>query len=159
MTAMEQEQPKKKSRKTVAAELEAEGFATTADAPEVMTPPLHVVEEPRAKPGDPDYDWQSEYPDEEIYVYTVPQDARKSPQGKQSPPGLTIGLAKITEDRAPNPGEMQEADERGGFAPMWVFIRAVSSPSSLRLQKLLRPAEYNAMLRGWADFAGIELSE
>ena len=61
----------------------------------------------------PDFDWQDEYPGEEVYVYTVPETAVMSPQGKQSPPGLTIGLARLTEDRAPNPGEMREADERG----------------------------------------------
>jgi len=122
-------------------------------------PPLHVVMEDRPKPGDPDFDWHEEYPDEEIYVYTVPSTAKKSPAGKQSPIGMTIGLAKLTEDRAPNPGEMQDAYEAGGFAPMWLFIGGVSSPASRKLQKLLRPAEYNEMLRGWAKFAGIELSE
>lgn len=120
---------------------------------------LHVVEPLKLEPGSADFDWQTEYPDEEVYVYTVPEDAKKSPMGKQSPPGLTIGLARLNEDRAPNPGEMQEADERGGFAPMWLFIKCVSSPNSLRLQKQLRPVEYNDMLRGWAKFAGIELSE
>ena len=144
MTAMEQETPKKKASKKDEAQPE---------------PVLHVVEKPKPKPGDKDFDWQTEYPGEDVYVYTVPESAVKSPLGKQSPPGLTIGLAKITEDRAPNPGEMREADSRGGFAPMWLFIESVSSPASLQLQKQLRPAEYNNMLREWAAFAGIELSE
>jgi hypothetical protein len=73
--------------------------------------------------------------------------------------GATIGLCKLTEDRAPNPGEMRDAYNAGGFAPMWLFIEAVSSPASLQLQKQLRPTEYNAMLRAWAEFAGIELGE
>ena len=122
---------------------------------------LHVVEEPKPepKPGDPDFDWQAEYPDEQVWVYTVPETAKKSPTGKQSPPGLTIGMARLTEDRAPNPGEMEEAYEIGGFKPMWLFLSCVSSPDAKKLQKLLRPTEYNAMLRGWAKFAGIELSE
>ena len=146
MTAMEQEPSKKKAAKKAVAQPE---------------PALHVVEPPKSqsKPGDPDFDWQQEYPGEDVYVYTVPDTAIKSPLGKQSPIGLTIGLAKITEDRAPNPGEMREADERGGFAPMWLFIKSVSSPASLRLQNELRPPEYNDMLRCWAAFAGIELSE
>jgi hypothetical protein len=129
-------------------------LASDPDAP----PPLHVVG-PQPKPGDADFDWQTEYPDELFYVYTVPETAKKSPQGRQSPIGLTIGLAGLSEDRAPNPGEMQEADERGGFAPMWLFLRCVTSPTAMKLTKLLRPTEYNEMLRGWADFAGIELSE
>ena len=50
---------------------------------------LHVVEEPKPKPepGSPDFDWQAEYPGEEVFVYTVPASARRSPGGKQSPPG------------------------------------------------------------------------
>jgi len=151
MTAMA-EAPKKKAGKKAAEQLELD-----------VIPPLHAVEDepskPKPNPGDPDFDWQTEYPDEEIYVYTVPKTARKTPAGKQSPPGMTIGMAKLTEDRAPNPGEMEEAYEAGGFAPMWLFLREVSSPDARRLQKMLRPPEYNQMLRGWAKFAGIELSE
>lgn len=130
-------------------------LADDPDAP----PPLHVVEptKPKPKPGDPEFDWQAEYPGEEVYIYTVPETAKISPQGKQSPVGLTIGLAKLSEDRAPNPGEMEEAYEAGGFAPMWLFLRYVSSPAAMEVRKLLRPFEYNEMLRGWADFAGIEL--
>ena len=65
---------------------------------------LHVVEEPKPKPkpGEKGFDWQTEYPGEDVYVYTVPE-------GTKSPAGLTVGLAKITEDRAPNPGAMREA--------------------------------------------------
>jgi hypothetical protein len=176
MTAMEQK--KKSGKKTTVETLDNGAVVITAEPErpfedavsrafpvtdeEKESAKLHVVEEPakpKAKPGDPGFDWQEEYPGEEIYVYTVPQDAKKSPAGKQSPPGLTIGLCRLTEDRAPNPGEMQDAYEAGGFAPMWLFIAEVSSPASRKLQKLLRPAEYNEMLRGWAKFAGIELSE
>lgn len=149
MEPMEEERPKKKTRKA------AEPLHTTLDAA------LHVVEEPKPtpKPGEKDFDWQAEYPGEKIYIYTVPDTAKKSVSGKQSPIGLTIGLAALTEDRAPNPGEMKEAEEIGGFKPMWVFIDCVTSPAAERLMKQLRPAEYNDLLRGWAKFAGIELSE
>lgn len=134
MTAMAEEQPKKKASKKVAA-------------------PLHVIKpEPQPKPGEPGFDWQAEYPGEEVYIYTVPE-------GTKSPAGLTIGLAKITEDRAPNPGRMRRAQREGGFSPMWLFIECVSSPASLMVQEELRPPEYNDMLRGWSEFAGIELSE
>ena len=152
MTAMAETPKKKSGKKAEQLELSLE---------EGSTPPLHVVMEdrPKLQPGDKDFDWQEEYPGEEIYVYTVPQTAKKSASGKQSPPGMTIGMAKLTEDRAPNPGEMEDAYETGGFAPMWLFLREVSSPAARRLQKKLRPAEYNEMLRGWAKFAGIELSE
>lgn len=148
MSPMEEERPKKKASKKAEAAL-----STT------VAEPLHVVMGPKPKPGDKDFDWQAEYPGEEVYVYTVPPTAKASPSGKQSPVGLTIGLAKLTEDRAPNPGEMEEAYDKGGFAPMWLFLKYVSTPAAQELRKQLRPAEYNEMLRGWADFAGIELGE
>jgi hypothetical protein len=148
---------KKEVEQTVAEFLEDHTLEEAAAVVEAEAK-LHVVK-PKPKPGDADFDWAAEYPDEDVYVYTVPADAKKTPGGKQSPVGLTIGLCRLTEDRAPNPGEMRDAYNAGGFAPMWLFIEAVSSPSSLRLQKLLRPNEYNDMLRGWAEFAGIELGE
>lgn len=152
---------KQKKNMPVAEFLKDHTLEEAVEAVDEEVAKLHVVEEPEHKsvPGDPDFDWQTQYPGEEFYVYTVPETAKKSINGKQSPIGLTIGLAKITEDRAPNPGEMQDADERGGFAPMWLFLTCVASPSAMKLTKLLRPAEYNEMLRGWAKFAGIELSE
>jgi hypothetical protein len=148
MTAMEQ-QPKKKASKKAMSSVERMVETDKLD----KDPTLYVVMEPKKpKPGEKGFDWQAEYPGEEIYVYTVPE-------GTKSPAGLTIGLAKIIEDRVPNPGEMREAYEVGGLAPMWLFIKHVSSPASLKVQNQLRTPEYNEMLRGWAEFAGIELSE
>jgi hypothetical protein len=150
MTVMEQ--PKKKPGKK--AEMSSTERMVAANTPPLHTTidaALHVVK-PEPKPGDKDFDWQTEYPGEDVYVYTVPE-------GTRSPAGLTIGLGKLTEDRAPNPGMMREAYEDGGFAPMWLFVKCVSSPASLKVQNQLRPPEYNEMLRGWAKFAGIELSE
>jgi hypothetical protein len=135
MTAMETEeqQPKKKAAKK---------------APE--TPADNVVEmpsKPKPKPGAKDFDWKTEYPDEDdVYVYTAPG-------------GLTIGMTKLGPKRKPKPGLLRRLHREGGMSVMWYFLELASSPASLVLQEELDEEEYTAMLRGWAEFAGIELSE
>jgi hypothetical protein len=119
-----------------------------ADDPDAP-PPLHVVEKPkpRPKPGTPEFDWAAEYPGEECYVYT-------------SSDGLTIGLTKLNPtNRKPKPGKLRRLHREGGLSVMWYFIELVSTPESLAVQEELEEEDYTAMLRGWADFAGIELSE
>ena len=51
--------------------------------------------EPPAKPGDKGFDWQSEYPGEDVFVYT-------------SSEGVTVGLARMSSERAPGPGRQRE---------------------------------------------------
>lgn len=129
----------------------------TKKKPAKKTPDLKALEggvpsepkppKPKAKPGEKDFDWHTEYPDEDdVYVYT-------------SPSGLTIGLTTLGPKRKPKPGLLRRLHREGGMSVMWYFLELASSPASLRLQEELEEAEYTAMLRGWADFAGIELSE
>jgi hypothetical protein len=105
-------------------------------------PPLKVVK----KPGEKDYDWQAEYPGEEVYVFTASD-------------GLTIGMTKMGPNRKPKPGRLRRLHREGGMSVMWYFLELVSSPSSLILQEELEEEDYTALLKGWADFAGIELGE
>lgn len=136
MTAMEQEPKKKATKKAATAESAAE-------------PALHVVEtlKPDAKPGQFGFDWQTEYPGEEIWVYTTIDEK------------LTIGLAKLGPNRKPKPGLLRRLHREGGMSVMWYFLELASSDTSLRLQEELDDADYNKMLRGWCEFTGIELSE
>jgi hypothetical protein len=131
--------PKKKApKKAASATVEA---TTTADGPV-----LHVVK-PAIKPGAKGFDWQAEYPGEDLYVYTVPES------------GLTIGLTRLGPNRKPKPGLLRRLHREGGMSVMWYFIELASSPASLKVQEELEEEDYTAMLRGWAEFAGIELSE
>jgi hypothetical protein len=110
---------------------------------------LHVVEppKPKPKPGAADYDWQLEYPGEEVFVFT-------------SSEGLTIGLTKLNATtRKPKPGKLRTYHREGGLSVMWYFIELVSTPTSLKVQEELEDEEYTTMLRQWAGWAGIELSE
>ena len=114
---------------------------------EVPVIPLKMVKSNGAKPGAADYDWQDEYPGEEVYTFT-------------SDGGLTIGLTKLNATtRKPKPGKLRTYHREGGMSVMWYFIELVSSKNSLKLQEELEEDDYTKMLRGWADFAGIELSE
>ena len=152
MTAMEQEPKKKRASKKAEAIAEYLDGDTTPeeavaafddDEPPVI--PLHVVKS--AKPGAANYDWQDEYPGEEVYVFT-------------SEGGLTIGLTKLNATtRKPKPGKLRTYHREGGMSVMWYFIELVSSATSLKLQEELEDDDYTKMLRGWAEFAGIELSE
>lgn len=102
---------------------------------------------PKVKPGHEDFDWKTEYPDEDdVYVFT-------------SSEGLTIGLAKLGPKRKPKPGLLRRLHREGGMSVMWYFIELASSDASLKLQEELEEQDYTSMLRGWAEFAGIELSE
>jgi hypothetical protein len=128
---------------------------TAAEAPKkkaakkvVDAPPLQVVEppKPKPKPGEPEYNWQLEYPGEDVFVFA-------------SSDGLHIGMTKLGPTRKPKPGRLRTLHREGGMSVMWYFIELVSSPASLRLQEELDEEDYTAMLRAWAEFAGIELSE
>jgi hypothetical protein len=144
---------KKKVEKVVEEYLESDMTAEEAvaaidqklDETRSIPIPLKVVK-PAAKPGSADFDWQEEYPGEEVYIYT-------------SPDGLTIGLTKLGPNRKPKPGVLRRLHREGGMSVMWYFIELASTPASLKLQEELEEEEYTKMLRGWAEFAGIELSE
>jgi hypothetical protein len=112
---------------------------------EAVAAPLQVVK-PRGKPGEKDFDWQTEYPGEEVYVFTASD-------------GLTVGMTKLGPDRKPKPGRLRREHRAGGMSVMWYFLELVSSPNSLALQEELDEDDYTKMLRGWADFAGIDLGE
>ena len=102
---------------------------------------------PKVKPGHKDYDWKAEYPDDDdVYVFTSSQ-------------GLTIGMAQLGPKRKPKPGKLRRLHREGGMSVMWYFIELASSDASLELQEELEEEDYTNMLRGWAEFAGIELSE
>ncbi|OBJ52432.1 hypothetical protein [Mycobacterium asiaticum] len=102
----------------------------------------------KSKPGDKDFDWQSEYPGEEVFVFTASD-------------GVTIGLTKLGPKRRPKPGKLALLDEEqgAGIKVLWYFLKLASSDASRALQAELEEEDYAAMSRQWAEFAGIELGE
>ncbi|WP_136246191.1 hypothetical protein [Mycobacterium intracellulare] len=102
---------------------------------------------PKPKPGDADFDWQSEYPGEELFVFTASN-------------GLTVGLTKLGPNRRPKPGKLALLDEQNdGIKVLWYFLKLASSDASRQVQAELDEEDYAAMCRQWADFAGLELGE
>lgn len=101
----------------------------------------------KPKAGAKDFDWQTEYPGEDVFVYT-------------SPVGTTIGLAKLGPQRRPKPGKLALLDEEGnGVKVLWYFLKVASSDTSRLLQADLDEDDYADMCRQWAKFAGVELGE
>lgn len=101
----------------------------------------------KPKPGDADFDWQSEYPGEEVFVFTAST-------------GLTVGLTKLGPNRRPKPGKLALLDEQNdGIKVLWYFLKLASSDASRQVQAELEEEDYAAMCRQWAEFAGIELGE
>jgi hypothetical protein len=103
---------------------------------------------PKPKPGAPDFDWQAEYPGEELFVFTAED-------------GTTVGLTKLGPKRRPKPGRLAllEDEKGGGVKVLWYFLKLASSDASREVQAELEEEDYAAMCRQWAEFAGIELGE
>jgi len=130
---------KKAATKKAAAALEAE--------PAVLHVVASAKSKPTPKPGAPDFDWRTEYPGEDdVFVFTAAS-------------GRTIGMVKLTPARKPKPGVLRRLHREGGMSVMWYFVELASSPAALRVQEELDEEEYTTLLRAWAEFAGIELSE
>lgn len=102
---------------------------------------------PKPKPGDPDFQWEKEYPGEEVFVFTASD-------------GTTVGLTKLGPKRRPKPGKLALLDEQNdGIKVLWYFLKLASSDASRQVQAELEEKDYAAMSREWAAFAGIELGE
>lgn len=117
------------------------------DADTVDAPPAAAPSRPKAKPGEKGFDWQSEYPGEEVFVFTASS-------------GLTVGLTKLGPNRRPKPGKLALLDEQNdGIKVLWYFLKLASSDASRQVQAELEEEDYAEMCRQWAEFAGIELGE
>lgn len=103
---------------------------------------------PKPKPGDAKFDWATEYPGEELYVFTASD-------------GTTVGLTKLGPKRRPKPGKLALLEDElgGGVKVLWYFLKLASSDVSRQVQAELEEEDYAAMCRQWAEFAGIELGE
>lgn len=117
-------------------------------ADDAVDAPTAAPSRPKPKPGEKGFDWQSEYPGEEVFVFTAST-------------GLTIGLTKLGPNRRPKPGKLAllEDEEARGIKTLWYFLKLASSDASRQLQAELEEEDYAAMTREWAEFAGIELGE
>jgi hypothetical protein len=120
---------------------------TKKRAPAKATAANGAAPKPKPKPGDKNFDWQAEYPGEELFVFTASD-------------GTTVGLTKLGPKRRPKPGKLALLDEQNdGIKVLWYFLKLASSDTSREVQAELEEDDYAAMSRQWAEFAGIELGE
>lgn len=99
-----------------------------------------------AKPGDPDFDWLQEYPDEDVFVFTAST-------------GITVGLAAAAGDRKLKPGDFRKMSHMEPWAQNFYLIEKVSCPKALEISDNLDDADYAAMMQGWTEWSGSSVGE
>lgn len=119
-----------------------------APAKEAAPATTNGAAKPKPKPGDAKFDWQTEYPGEELFVFTASD-------------GTTVGLTRLGPNRRPKPGKLALLEDElgGGVKVLWYFLKLASSDVSRQVQAELEEEDYAVMCRQWAEFAGIELGE
>lgn len=102
---------------------------------------------PPAKPGEPGYQWELDYPDEEVFVYTTLD-------GK-----TTVGLAAVGPTRRFKPGELRKARKLPEVDQMFFVIERVASANALEVSDEFGDADYSRMFQQWSEWANTSAGE
>jgi hypothetical protein len=97
-----------------------------------------------SKPGDLDYDWSTEYPDEPFTVYTTED-------------GVTVGLAS-GKGRL-KPGDFRKMSKLQDWQATFYMIEKVASPAALAVSDEFDDDEYAAMMKAWTEWSGTTSGE
>lgn len=133
---------KKKSTPEVPAQAATNGHDVNGSAAE---------EKPEPKPGDKGFDWQAEYPDEKVFVWTTPKD-QKSNRGDDIG-GQTIGLAAISKKRQPSVGFLRRVRHKQEFDQVVDMIEMVASDAALALMDEWNPSDLQDMFEHWNEWS------
>jgi hypothetical protein len=101
-------------------------------------------------PGEKGFDWQAEYPDEKVFVYTTPKDQktnRGNPIGSQ-----TIGLAAIGPARQPSVGFLRRVRHKQEFDQVVDMIELVASDNALALLDEWNPSDLQLLFEQWNEW-------
>lgn len=90
-----------------------------------------------AKPGDTGFDWQNEYPGEDVFVFTAST-------------GATVGLARLAGPRKPKPGVLRKLRKQDELGQMWAVIELVASEAALDVSDEFDDEDYGRMFEEWA---------
>lgn len=101
-------------------------------------------------PGDKDFDWQAEYPDERVLVYTAPK-GQKTNRGNPIG-GQTIGLAAISEKRQPSVGFLRRVRHKQEFDAVVDMIELVASDNALLLIDEWNPSDLQLLFEQWNEW-------
>lgn len=99
-----------------------------------------------AQPGEPDFDWGREYPDEEFVVYTASD-------------GTTVGLAAPSGARKLKPGDFRLMSHMEGWQQTFYMIEKVASPAALKLSDDFDDEDYAEMMKAWTEWSGTTAGE
>lgn len=106
---------------------------------------------PKAEPGVKGFDWQAEYPDEKVFVYTTPAD-QKDNRGNTIG-GQTIGLAAISEKRQPSVGFLRRVRHKQEFDQVVDMIEMVASDAALTLMDEWNPSDLQKLFEQWNEWS------
>jgi hypothetical protein len=110
-----------------------------------------VTVKPEPVPGDKGYDWQAEYPDEDVFVYTVPKGVNDNHGDDIG--GQTIGLAAIGPKRQPSVGFLRRVRHKQEFDQVVDMIEMVASPAALSLLDEWNPSDLQNLFEQWNEWA------
>lgn len=116
-------------------------IAAAADDAEPTAEP-----EPVLKPGDPEYDWQAQYPGERVFVYTAST-------------GKTVGLAELGGKRKPNMGALRRLRKADHMDQMWTVLEWVASPAALSVSDQFDDVDYGQMFEQWSEWSKTSVGE
>ena len=94
---------------------------------------------PAARPGEPGFDWQTEYPDEEVFVFTATD-------------GRTVGLAALNDKRRPKPGVLRKLRLQNAVEQMWFVLEQVACPAALEVSDDFGDEDYGEMFQAWSEW-------
>lgn len=110
--------------------------------------PVEVTQAPPnpPKPGEPGFDWQEEYPDEDVFVYTATT-------------GVTVGLAAMSDQRRPKPGTLRKLRFHPQVEQMWFVLETVSSTAALEVSDDFDDKDYSQMWEQWSEWSNTSAGE
>lgn len=108
--------------------------------------PKKAVKKAPPKPGEPGFDWQTEYPGEDVFVFTADD-------------GTTVGLAALGPTRKFRAGEIRKARHLNEVDQMFVVLERVASPAALEVSDQFEDADYGRMFGEWSEWANTTAGE
>ena len=94
---------------------------------------------PALRPGEPGFDWRSEYPGEEVFVFTASD-------------GRTVGLAALNDQRRPKPGVLRRLRKENAVEQMWFVLEQVACPAALEISDDFNDEDYGEMFQAWSEW-------
>lgn len=91
------------------------------------------------KPGDSGFDWQGEYPGEDVFVF-------------EASDGQTIGLARPVGDRAFRPGDFRAMMHMESWQVPFYTIEKVACPAALAVADQLKDDDFGQMMTQWSEW-------